>query len=106
VINNKVEDMKLDHVAINVKNLQKSIDWYLKNLNAIVEYCDDSWAMLSIGNTKVALTLELQHPPHIAFKVKDFGKELSNVRLHRDNSRYVYISDPDGNTIELIQYAD
>ena len=65
--------MKFDHVAINVKDLELSIKWYLENLNAVIEYCDDSWAMLSIGNTKVALTLESQHPPHIAFKVKDFG---------------------------------
>tara|TARA_Y100000593_G_scaffold34174_1_gene67123 strand:- start:82 stop:378 length:297 start_codon:yes stop_codon:yes gene_type:complete len=98
--------MEFDHVAINVKDLPKSIDWYLENLNATVDYADDSWAMLSIGNTKVALTLESQHPPHIAFKVKDFGKEQGSVQSHRDNSRYVYVSDPDGNTIELIQYAD
>ena len=42
----------------------------------------------------------------MTFKVKDFGKEQGSVQSHRDNSRYVYVSDPDGNTIELIQYAD
>ena len=97
--------MKFDHVAINVKNLDVSIEWYLNNLNASIDYCDESWAMLSIGDVKVALTLASQHPPHLAFKVEDFGKDFENTNLHRDNSRYLYMTDPDGNTVELIQYA-
>ena len=97
--------MKLDHVAISVDDIKLSIMWYKSNLNASVLYSDETWAMLQIGETKLALTTSGQHPPHIAFLVDDF-KEIENVKQHRDGSNFIYKSDPDGNTIELIKYTN
>ena len=99
--------MQLDHVAINVEHIQKSIDWYVANLNAEIKYSDDTWALLQIGNTNLALTISEQHPPHIAFCVKDtseFLGPLGKCGTHRDGSKYNYINDPDGNVIELIYW--
>ena len=61
--------MKLDHIAITVKDIEKSIKWYTRKFNASVLYKDETWGMLEIGGTKIALTLKSQHPPHFAFSV-------------------------------------
>lgn len=95
--------MKLDHIAINVENIQESISWYIKNFSATVDYQDATWAMLLIAGTKLALTKKSQHPPHIAFTI-DKDILLENFKTHRDKSKYIYKSDPDGNIIEILQY--
>ena len=100
--------MELDHIAINVKNIKKASEWYTKNLGAKIDYEDETWAMLSVGSTKIALTVSQQHPPHFAFTLKsidDFppGEE---IRYHRDGSAYLYIEDPDGNTIEYVYWPE
>ncbi len=96
--------MKLDHIAVNVKDIDKSIDWYIKNLAAEILYRDDSWAMLNCDGTKLALTISAQHPPHIAFCVDNIKQIPGIPKYHRDGSAYVYTSDPDGNTIEYIYW--
>ena len=101
--------MKLDHIALNVYNISESVSWYVEYFKAHVVYQDLSWAMLEIGDTKMALTQASQHPPHIAFRVDSdllFPCKPSEIRVHRDGSRYYYQRDPDGNTIEWIRYPD
>ena len=96
--------MKLNHVAINVSNIQDSIEWYCSNLHAEVEYRDDTWAMLKVADTSIALTVAQEHPPHIGFEVENFC-DLANgseIKQHRDGSYYRYEPDPDGNIIEKI----
>ena len=64
---------------------------------------DETWALLKIGSTRLALTLPTQHPPHIAFKVdkiEDIPSE--DIKEHRDGSKYVYMKDSEDNTIEII----
>jgi len=97
--------MQFDHVAICVEDIERSVIWYRENLDACILYVDKTWAMLQIGSTKLALTSRGQHPPHVAFLVDDF-KEQEKPKKHRDGSNYIYKSDPDGNTIELIKYTD
>ena len=98
--------MKIDHVAINVADIKKSVNWYVENMSAKVDYEDDTWAMLSIGDTKLALTIESQHPPHVAVcveDIKDLG-EGAEIKRHRDGSHYLYLEDPDGNVLEMIYW--
>ena len=98
--------MKIDHVAINVADIKKSVNWYVENMSAKVDYEDDTWAMLSIGDTKLALTIESQHPPHDAYcveDIKDLG-EGAEIKRHRDGSHYLYLEDPDGNVLEMIYW--
>ena len=98
--------MKIDHVAINVADIKKSVNWYVENMSAKVDYEDDTWAMLSIGNAKLALTIESQHPPHVAFcveDIKDLG-EGAEIKRHRDGSHYLYLEDTDGNVLEMIYW--
>ena len=63
-----MKNMKLDHIAIQVEDLPLSIKWYVDTLNAEIAYQDETWAMLKIGLTNLALTIPREHPPHIAFE--------------------------------------
>ena len=99
----------LDHVAISVSDVDTSVSWYVKNCKAIVLHKDETWAMLSVGSTKLALTVKSQHPPHIAFRVDSLEEipcEKEDIGIHRDGSKYLYARDPDENVIEWIYYGD
>jgi len=92
---------KIDHVAIQVDNIQDSAYWYEEQYDCSIEYCDSTWALLKFDNIKLALVLKDEHPPHIAFEVD--GVE---GKTHRDGSVSKYIDDPSGNKIELIEYPN
>jgi len=100
----------IDHIAINVGNIEEAVEWYTKSANFETLYQDETWALLSAGNTKLALTLESQHPPHIAIEYKylpkNNGHDLDDFKKHRDGSAYMYIKDPWDNFIELIYYPE
>ncbi len=98
--------MSIDHVAIVVSDIGNSVDWYIKKFNARVDYQDDTWAMLKVGESKLALTLPGLHPAHIAIQVSDMQSfpEGAEVKTHRDGSVYAYIEDLDNNVIEYIYY--
>ena len=84
---------KIHHIAIEVKNIQESIDWYKNNTNCKVSYQDDTWAMLNYENIRLALVLPKMHPPHIAFE-KTNAEEYGALKGHRDGTSSVYIKDP------------
>ena len=99
--------MKLDHIAINVKNIEDAASWYTQNLGAETIYSDSSWAMLKVGSTKIALTVASQHPPHLGFCVGSIDEiPCDEPKYHRDGSAYHYIEDPDGNVIEYVYYPE
>ncbi|HEX4276678.1 MAG TPA: VOC family protein [Bryobacteraceae bacterium] len=92
----------IDHVAIPVKDVAASVAWYKRTFRCEVTYQDDTWAFLQFGNIKLALVVEEQHPPHIAFvspKAAGFGE----LKLHRDGTRSCYVKDPAGNPVEIMQ---
>tara|TARA_Y100000994_G_C15467371_1_gene349476 strand:+ start:239 stop:544 length:306 start_codon:yes stop_codon:yes gene_type:complete len=95
---------KIDHIALEVKNIKKSSDWYLKNFKCKLLYLDHSWAFIEFDNTKLALVTNDEHPPHVAVLDK-FLKIDDSVKRHRDGSYSKYIVDLDGNKIELIRYT-
>jgi catechol 2,3-dioxygenase-like lactoylglutathione lyase family enzyme len=102
--------MRFDHVAVPSKDIPQSVEWYRKHFNAKVLYEDATWAFLQLGGTKLALVTPTQHPPHIAMSLTDDALRdaaaLANVAIdtHRDGSQGIYLYDPDGNAVELINY--
>lgn len=100
--------MKFDHVAVNVADIAKAVDWYKSKLGAEVIYEDATWAFLSAGGSKIALTVAEQHPPHFAFDIGPNPSEefLRGAKTHRDGSISKYIKDLDGNAIEMIHYPE
>ena len=96
--------MDLDHVALNTDNIEATANWYVANFEAEIKYIDETWALLQIGNTKIALTIPSQHPPHIAFTVQSIDEVPGKPITHRDGSVSSYIKDPAGNNIEYVYW--
>lgn len=102
--------MELDHVAVVVKDIAESLEWYKTNLNAQVLYADETWAFLRAGQGKIALVMAHQHPPHVAVRVNEQQlHELASAKdttidKHRDGTQGFYFDDPNGNVIEVICY--
>lgn len=102
--------MELDHVAVPSVDIAASVKWYVETLGASVLYQDSTWAFLKLGQGKLALVTPSQHPPHTAVRIEEAaltkvaaeaGKAIDS---HRDGTKGIYISDPDGNQVELICY--
>jgi|SRR5210317_808695 catechol 2,3-dioxygenase-like lactoylglutathione lyase family enzyme len=98
----------IDHVALQVESIEASVEWYVNNFNGTVLYQDETWAMLDMGNVKLALTIPSQHPPHVAILVDSLSKFPvgKKIKTHRDGSLYLYQQDPSGNVIEYIHYPE
>ena len=94
--------MKLHHVAISVPNIEEAVGWYSGSLEASIEYQDETWALLNVENTSIALVLPSQHPPHVAFETSNAAK-YGELTPHRDGTYSVYVQDPYGNTVEFLQ---
>lgn len=119
----------LDHVALAVKDLKRSAQWYQEVLGLERRY-QEAWGdvptMLCAGNTCIALfpTATPQPAPapsdntiamrHLAFRVnrKNFEqaqKELQNRVIafafeDHEIAQSIYFSDPDGHRLELTTY--
>ncbi len=98
--------MQLDHIAMTVEDIARSVKWYTENFNAETKYVDETWALLEIGQTRIALTIPSQHPPHIAFTVSKLEDVPGMPKTHRDGSISSYVQDPDGNSIEYIYWPN
>ena len=86
----------IHHVAISVKDIAASVDWYTMTFKCKVSYQDATWAMLEFANLKLALVIPSQHPAHIAF-VHPEADKFGFLQAHRDGTRSTYVADPAGN---------
>lgn len=119
----------LDHVALLVKNLELSVEWYTRVLGLKRHYAEvwDIPVVLYAGTTGVALfpaNPEEQNPSpdtaqaikmhHFAFRVSrsDFEEAQRDFRNRRIEYEFqdhviahsIYIRDPDGYEVELTTY--
>ncbi len=94
--------MKLHHAALCVSDIAEAVIWYSDTLGAKVAYQDETWALLDIENTSLALVIPSQHPPHLAFEHAN-AEKFGELTPHRDGTASVYVSDPFGNTIEFLR---
>ena len=93
---------RIDHIAITVADIKEAVKWYNNKFSCEITYEDKSWAMLKFENINLALVLERQHPPHIAFEQKK-SDPLHPLTIHRDGTQSRYIEDPWGNKVELMK---
>ncbi len=119
----------IDHVALCVKDLERSRVWYQEVLGLERRY-QEAWGevptMLGAGNTCIALfpttTPEPKSTPdyntiamrHLAFRVSRKNFEQAQAELQRrsiafefedhDIAHSIYFSDPDGHRLELTTY--
>jgi catechol 2,3-dioxygenase-like lactoylglutathione lyase family enzyme len=119
----------LDHVAISVRDIDRSIEWYADTLGLEKRSAwDGEPVMMCAGETCLALFsadgpgIEMPEAQrqshltvrHIAFRVDrtNFDRAQVEFREHETGFRFadhgvchsVYINDPDGHTIELTTY--
>jgi catechol 2,3-dioxygenase-like lactoylglutathione lyase family enzyme len=117
----------LRHVALNVRDVQKSRDFYCDILGMQLEWLPDpDNAYLTSGQDNLALHKlpagvepgPIQSVDHIGFvvrrpedvdnwavRIRNSGVPLvQDPRTHRDGARSIYFRDPDGLLIQLIYH--
>lgn len=116
----------LRHVALNVRDIQKSVEFYSSVLRMELEWMPDpDNAYLTSGHDNLALhklpegtQLGPQMVDHIGFAVRTpesvdewaahiKGRGISlaqEPKTHRDGARSFYFRDPDGLLIQLIYH--
>jgi catechol 2,3-dioxygenase-like lactoylglutathione lyase family enzyme len=117
----------LRHVALNVRNVRRSLDFYTRILGMKLEWMpDEQNAYLTSGQDNLALHElpagaepgSIQAVHHIGFVVRrpeDVDQMAARVRAqgvvlaaepktHRDGARSFYFNDPDGLLIQLIYH--
>jgi catechol 2,3-dioxygenase-like lactoylglutathione lyase family enzyme len=92
---------KIHHVAIQVQDIQRAVDWYTTHFQCRVSYLDATWAMLDFDNVQLALVVPAQHPFHVAFS-SDNAASFGKLTVHRDGVASTYQKDSEGNTIEIL----
>jgi catechol 2,3-dioxygenase-like lactoylglutathione lyase family enzyme len=124
---NGAKHLGIRHVALNVKNVRESLEFYSKVLGMTLEWMPDPEnAYLTSGEDNLALH---QLPPgqepgpvqtvhHIGFVVRrpddvdEWADRLRKLgvalaaepKTHRDGARSFYFHDPDGLLIQLIYH--
>lgn len=91
----------IDHVAIAVPDVAAAVVWYRARFRCEIAYQDDTWALLTFANTRLALVIPEQHPPHLGMvspRAEDFGP----LKTHRDGTRSCYVHDVAGNAVEIL----
>ncbi len=123
---------RLDHVAITVKDVESSVEWYAKVLN-LKRFEVPQWGgipVFMVAETNTGLAIfpsergnldpmpagKLSHNPHIAFSVshssfKDAKMELKEKEIEyvfQDHaiSHSIYFRDPDDYCIEITTYLE
>ncbi|OOG24545.1 glyoxalase [Thioalkalivibrio denitrificans] len=92
----------LHHVAIPVRNVARAVDWYCGRFRLELIYQDETWALLSFANTRLALVMPGQHPPHIGVVHPD-ARSFGVLKTHRDGSASIYLEDSEGNAVEILE---
>ena len=91
----------IDHIAIAVNDVPDAVRWYRDRFRCKVAYEDATWALLEFANTRLALVVSSQHPPHVGF-VSPEASRFGALQPHRDGTRSVYVEDPSGNSVEVL----
>ncbi len=94
----------LHHVAIEASDVPATVRWYVEQLDCDVEYQDATWALLRFSNIRLALVQPGAHPPHLGVAMKAASR-FGALQTHRDGTASVYVSDPSGNQVEIIDAA-
>lgn len=97
-------------MAVQSSDIAASVRYYVDSYGAEILYQDATWAIVRLGQGKLAIVTPSQHPAHVAFRVdeatleREAAKAELPVDTHRDGTKGIYVSDPDGHVVELICY--
>jgi len=105
---------KIDHVSIQVNNLQRSIDFYQKMFGFSVVSQDKPNEIVRLGITKTLVSLHHKNPTgivdHFAIGVEQFNKEsvtrdlkLRGATPEENLDAGFHIKDPEGLNVQIVQ---
>ena len=105
---------KIDHVSIQVTNLQRSIDFYEKLFGFSVVSQDKDNEIVRLGMTKTLVSLHHKSPTgivdHFAIGVDHFDKEsvtrdlkLRGASPEENIDAGFHIKDPEGISVQIVQ---
>ena len=105
---------KIDHVSIQVTNLQRSIDFYQKLFGFAVVSEDKNNEIVRLGINKTLVSLHHKNPTgivdHFAIGVEQFNKEavtrelkLRGVTPEENIDAGFHIKDPEGLNVQIVQ---
>ena len=109
-----VKGAKIDHVSIQVTNLQRSIDFYQKLFGFSVVSQDKNNEIVRLGITKTLVSLHHKSPTgivdHFAIGVDHFDKEsvtrdlkLRGASPEENIDAGFHIKDPEGLNVQIVQ---
>jgi catechol 2,3-dioxygenase-like lactoylglutathione lyase family enzyme len=102
----------IDHVSIQVADLQRSVDFYKKMFGFSVVSEDKPLGIIRLGNTRTLVSLNHQSPArivdHFAIGVPRFTKEAAaryvmqrGARAEDDPYAGLHVKDPDGINVQI-----
>ena len=105
---------QIDHVSIQVTNLQRSIDFYQKLFGFSVVSQDKDNEIVRLGITKTLVSLHHKNPTsivdHFAIGVDHFDKEsvtrdlkLRGASPEENIDAGFHIKDPEGISVQIVQ---
>jgi catechol 2,3-dioxygenase-like lactoylglutathione lyase family enzyme len=103
------EAIGINHIALGVKDVKRSSDFYIKHLGLKQSQINNSSSFLNFGDNFLAL-FESSKPKmdHYCYSIRNFdvGQVEETLKtqglkdIHRESGR-IYFSDPDGLTVQL-----
>jgi lactoylglutathione lyase len=108
----------IQHANVSVSDVKQSQEWYKKVFNA--EWTEERPRYLKLGSSEVHIAVREHVNPHegnhFAVEVEDWDAWAANLArvgvpfdrepAENDGKLRVFISDPDGNRIEVMWHAD
>jgi catechol 2,3-dioxygenase-like lactoylglutathione lyase family enzyme len=102
----------IDHVSIQVADLQRSVDFYQKMFGFSVISQDQPHGIIRLGNTRTLVSLNHESPAgivdHFAIGIPRFTRELATNYLKQrgatplnDPFAGLHIKDPDGINVQI-----
>ena len=102
----------IDHVSIQVADLQRSVDFYQKMFGFSVISQDQPHGIIRLGTTRTLVSLNQQSPAgivdHFAIGIPRFNKESAaryvtqhGARPEDDPYAGLHIKDPDGINVQI-----
>ena len=102
----------IDHVSIQVADLQRSVDFYQKMFGFSVVSQDQALGIIRLGTTRTLVSLNRQSPPgivdHFAIGIPRFSKETAahyltqrGARPEDDPYAGLHVKDPDAINVQI-----
>lgn len=92
---------EVDHVALAVADIERSVAWYTSSFSCEVEKVENTYAVLRFRNLRLVLVLPSQQRTHVGY-LKSDAAAFGEITERTDGILSTFVADPTGNMVELI----